>query len=169
MRGRRGEEKKRGEKALTEMIEIETLFIQTLLSTGTNQPRGRWERKRNPRQGMKLNVKGTGETQRSVRAAKSNERKRSGTPEGPKNWWLHLPLYLYRHACIQCALQRVMITLSWSRDRARGAKSTGRAATRFSTDWDDETSSRFDRDYFFGGEGNRGMLFCTSLWTREGE
>lgn len=28
------------------------------------------ERKRNPRQGMKLNVKGTGETQRSVRAAK---------------------------------------------------------------------------------------------------
>lgn len=85
MRGRGGEEKKRGEKALTEMIEIETLFIQTLLSTGTNQPRGRWKEKETPRQGTKLNVKGTGETQRSVRAAKSNERKRSGTPEGPKN------------------------------------------------------------------------------------
>lgn len=51
MRGRGGEEKERGEKALTEMIEIETLFIQTLLSTGTNQPRGRWKEKETPGRG----------------------------------------------------------------------------------------------------------------------
>lgn len=71
------------------------------------------ERKRNPRQGMKLNVKGTGETQRSVRAAKSNERKRSGTPEGPKKL-MTASAAVSLSSCMHtwCALQRVMITLS---------------------------------------------------------
>lgn len=84
MRGRGGEEKKRGEKALTEMIEIDSIYSNVTFD-GDESAAWPLERKRNPRQGMKLNVKGTGETQRSVRAAKSNERKRSGTPEGPKN------------------------------------------------------------------------------------
>lgn len=48
---REGEGKEPGEKALTEMIEIETLSIQTLLSKGTNQPRGRWKEKETPGRG----------------------------------------------------------------------------------------------------------------------
>lgn len=124
-------------------------------------------KKKKPQQGMKRK----GWTQRSIRVTKSNEQKRSGTPEGPKNWWLHL-LRLSLSSCIHY-ISSTLYNLQFhnSGDRARDAKSTGRAIIL--VDRDGEMSVRFGtifggiRDVFFAPPSERGRASKMDCWLNE--